>query len=330
MGAGHMAGTHARAYDRIPNARVAGVMDIRPEAAQALAAQHGARAYTDFDQMLAELKPDVVDVCTPTPFHEEYVCRAAGAAHKPRGISVEKPMGRTVEQCRKMVAACEAAGVPLFVAQVVRFFPEFAEARAQVELEAVGKPAAVRTRRGGGYPHGWDDWFGRFAWSGGVILDLAIHDLDWLRWTFGPVERVFAKCLSAREGAPPQVDNDYALITLRFESGVVGHVEGTWADPGGFKVAIEIAGDQGLLEYNFNQPTAAPYVASLQAEGDRQAIPTPESPTAANPYQLELEDFLSSLERGVPASVTGQDGLEAVRIAEAAIESARTGQVVRL
>jgi predicted dehydrogenase len=279
--------------------------------------------------MLGTEKPDIIDVCVPTPWHTEYVCMAAEA--KPQGIIVEKPMGRTVEDCEKMIAACEAADVPLFVAQVLRFFPEFAAAKEKVDAGAVGQVACVRTRRGGPFPRAWENWYGKIAWSGGLVLDLIIHDFDWLRWTFGEVERVFAKGVAGAQDEDAEVELDYALVTLRFQSGVIGHVEGTWADPGGFKVAFEIAGDQGLLEYNFNQPTMPPYVAAIaQAEGGRVGVPVPESPMAVNPYQAELEHFLDSLERGVPASITGKDGREAVRISLAALESIRTGKPVTL
>src|SRR5579884_4379749 len=134
VGAGGMAGMHANCYANIANAELAGVMDIRPEAAQALAEKHGAKPFTDFDAMLDEIRPDVVDVCCPTPWHVDYVCRAAERAAELgiRGISTEKPMGRTPADCERMGAAAQKAGIPLFVAHVLRFFPEFAEAKAQI------------------------------------------------------------------------------------------------------------------------------------------------------------------------------------------------------
>src|SRR5690349_15842999 len=113
VGAGGMAGMHAGCHAAIPNADLVGVMDIRAEAAEALAGKHGAKPYTDFEAMLTELKPDVVDVCCPTPWHVDYVCRAAERAAELgiRGISTEKPMGRTLADCDRMIAACEAAGI---------------------------------------------------------------------------------------------------------------------------------------------------------------------------------------------------------------------------
>ncbi len=330
VGAGGMAGMHAGCYGKIPNAELVGVMDIRPEAAQVLAEKHGARPFTDFDAMLDETQPDVVDVCCPTPWHVDYVTQAAHRAAEVglRGISTEKPMGRTPADCEKMIAACELADIPLFVAHVVRFFPEFALAKQQVDSGAVGKPAAIRTRRGGPMPRAWNDWYGKFELSGGSILDLIIHDFDWLRWTFGDVERVYARGLLEQK----LPGFDYALVTLRFKSGAIGHVEGTWADPGGFKVTLEIAGDEGMLEYNFNQPTGVPFRMALSggSEGPRGGVAVPESPTGKNPYQVELAHFLDSLEQGIPPSISPRDGLEAVRIATAAIESIRTGQPVTL
>jgi UDP-N-acetylglucosamine 3-dehydrogenase len=329
VGAGGMAGMHASCYTAIPNAELVGVMDIRPEAAQALADRHGARPFTDFDKMLTETHPDVVDVCCPTPWHVDYICAAAARAGELglRGLSTEKPMARTLADCQRMIAAAELADIPLFVAQVVRFFPEFALAKRQVDAGAVGKPAAIRTRRGGHMPRAWNDWYGDFARSGGCVLDLIIHDFDWLRWTFGEVERVYARGL----GASKLPGYDYALVTLRFRSGAIGHVEGTWNDPGGFKVTLEIAGDEGLLEYNFNQPTGIPFRSAVSG-GDEQraAVAVPESPTGMNPYEAELQHFLDSLELGVPPSISPRDGMEAVRIALAALESIETGKPVTL
>ncbi len=329
IGAGGMARTHAQCYQRMPDVSVAAVFDSSAEAADKLARDVGATAYSDAGAMLDQTEPDVVDVCVPTPWHAEYVCMAAEA--RPKGIVVEKPMGRTVADCARMMEACRRAGVPLFPAHVLRFFPEYALARTQVLSGAVGTVACVRTRRGGPFPRAWNNWYGRMELSGGVILDLIIHDFDWLRWTFGEVERVFAYGLAAGQGASAEVTKDYALVTLRFASGVIGHVEGTWADPGGFKVAIEIAGQEGLLEYNFNQPTSPAYIAALEGPaGSGPGVAVPENPTAESPYYLELAHFVSCLRTGAQPSITPEDGKEAVRIALAAIDSAATGRPVQL
>ena len=333
-GAGGMAGVHARSYAAIPGADLVGVMDICLDAATTLGTPLGAAPFSNFETMLESTSPDVVDVCVPTPFHLEYVLKALES--NARAVIVEKPMARTVEECKTMIEAARAARKPLFVAHVLRFFPEYCEAKRQVESGAVGNTATIRMRRGGPFPRGWENWYGKMAWSGGTPLDLIIHDFDWLRWTFGEVERVYAKTLSSKclptDSEPESyMVRDYALVTLRFKSGALAHVEGTWADPGGFKVSFEIAGDEGLLEYNFNQPASPTLLASVLTEADqRVGVPVPDSPVASNPYQSELEHFLHCLETGQKSLISPEDGLAAVAIAEAANESAMTGQPVTL
>ena len=329
VGAGGMGSLHANCYSNIQLSTLVGVMDIREDAARILANKHGAEAFTDFDAMLTALKPDVVDVCCPTPWHVDYVCRSAERAKELGivGISTEKPMARSLQDCQRMIEECENANIPLFVGHVVRFFPEFALAKKEVDAGSVGNPAAVRTRRGGAMPKAWNDWYGNFEMSGGLALDLIIHDFDWLRWTFGEVERVFAK----GTGKTQLPNLEYALVTLRFKSGVIAHVEGTWADPSGFKVSIEIAGDQGLLESNFNMPATPPFTQALRGEGEaRKGVVVPESPTGINPYEAELCHFLECLRLGSTPLVTPKDGMEAVRISLAAIESIQTGKPVTL
>lgn len=329
IGAGGMASVHANCYARIAGAELAGIYDVRPSAAKSLAAARGVAAFDDFDDMLTSVRPDILDVCCPTPWHAEYVCRAANRAAEIglRGISTEKPMARTEADCRRMIAACSGAGIPLFVAHVVRFFPEFALAKQQIENGAVGKPAAVRTRRGGPMPRAWNNWYADLELSGGCVLDLIIHDFDWLLWTFGPVERVFARGMGEQQ-LPLR---DYALVTLRHTSGVISHVEGTWADPGGFKVAIEVAGDDGLLEYNFNQPAGAAFRTAIRdADDTPRGVALPENPLAVDPYEAELRHFVSCVAEGIEPSIRPEDGLEAVRVGLAALESIRTGEPIKL
>ncbi len=322
VGAGHMGQRHAAAYTQIQNADLVALVDTRPSALLQAEETYGAGIFTDFEKMMSVVNPDVVDICTPTPWHKQYVIAAAEAG---KHVITEKPMGRTVDECRDIIAATKKAGVTFMVAHVLRFFPEFAAAKAQADMGAVGQPAMVRMSRGGSFPFAPGNWYGDPNLSGGVVLDLIIHDFDWLRWTFGDVERVFAKGNISKEFGCI----DYALVTLHMKSGVIAHVEGTWANPSGFQTKFEIAGDKGMLDYN-GRGASPLSIATKSTDGNGAGVAVPESPSGKNPYCLELQHFIDCIEAGTKPVVTGEDGLKSVEIALAALESIRTGKPVTL
>jgi len=338
VGAGGIGGWHAARWKQLEhdhNGRLelVGVYDVSLQAASKTVQQHGGRVFDNLEDLLRAV--DIVDVCTPTPLHQQPVLAAASAG---KHIICEKPLARHLRDAEEMVRACERAGVHLFVAQVVRFFGQFSRAKALLESGALGRPAVIRTVRGGAPPlipptggdrGGGRRWFADFEQSGGVIMDVSIHDLDFARWCFGDVERIFARGLTFA-GVEPY---DHALITLRFKNGAIGHVEGSWAyPPGRFRTGFEIAGDQGLVEWDSLDP--APLTVTLKAAEapGTPGHPQPQSPLAPHddPYYLELAHFLDCIESGKDPLVSPQDGLEAVRLSLAAIESIRTGQPIYL
>ena len=321
LGAGTMGSAHSRAYAAMPDVRLAAIADTRAQAASALAHECGARAVADLPGLL-EQGVDVVDVCVPTPLHRTYVEQCARAG---KHVVCEKPLARTLEDARSMIDACANAGVNLFVGQVVRFFPEYRRARDLVQNGALGEVGTVRFMRGGGFPRASDDWYASFAQSGGVIVDLMIHDFDFLRWCFGPVRRVYALTTAGREFNRL----DHALVSLRFENGVIAHVEGTWAHPAGFATRFEIAGANGIVQHDSEQ--AAPVHTKLRnSETGGVGVAVPESPMLHSPYELELRHFVDCLLYGAEPVVTAKDGYEALRVSHAALESARTGRAVTL
>lgn len=312
IGTGGMGRVHARQYAKFDDVELF-AFDVDRERATAYADDTRARLADSLDELIKTV--DVVDVCVPTSLHLEFASASLNAG-KP--TFCEKPLCRTVEDCAKLVELSDKLRVPLMPAQVVRYFPEFRRAHNMVQQGAVGKPAAIRTRRGGGFPKGAGGWFGDFSQSGGVIMDLAIHDYDWIRWTFGEVTRVYAQSLTF-SGIK---DMDYSLATLTLESGAIAHVEGTWADPGGFRVSFEIAGSEGFIEHDSR---SAPSLRVATASGA-----SAEGPMAAldDPYYLEIKGFFDALDSGAPPPVAAVDGLRAVAICEAAIESTRTGRPI--
>jgi UDP-N-acetylglucosamine 3-dehydrogenase len=139
------------------------------------------------------------------------------------------------------------------------------------------------------------------------------------------VERVFAKGNISKEFGCI----DYALVTLHMKCGVIAHVEGTWANPAGFQTKFEITGDKGMLE--FHSGTTAPLmIATRKTESASGGVAVPESPMDRNPYYQELQHFIDCCETGATPMVTPEDGMKAVEVSMAALESIRTGRPVTL
>ena len=325
IGAGAIAHVHLDGWRRLP-VDLAGYYDIDRSAAERASAQFGGAVYDSQEALLADV--DLVDVCTWGTEHAGPVLAAAAAG---KAVICEKPLARRLSDAERMVTACEEAGVPLYVAHVVRFFPEFARAKAVLESGALGKAGVVRTVRAGSFPRPGGEfsagYYGDFAQSGGVVMDVGIHDIDYVRWCCGEVERVFARGTTFAE-APR---NDHALIVLRFESGAIGHIQCSWANPAGtFRTRLEIAGDGGIVEWDsLDTPSL---VVQRRTTDDSGVERSAHNPLAAEqqPYYAELAHFLSCFERGVKPQVTAHDALMAVKIALAAIESMRSGRPITL
>ena len=322
VGAGFMGETHVAAWTAEGVTPV--LLDHDAARADSLAGRFGARVATSFEELFAAV--DVVDVCTPTHQHADVAVRAAAAG---RHVICEKPLARTVEDAEAIVAACERAGVRLFVAHVVRFFPEYDAARRLVAEGGIGDPAVLRLKRASFRPRrAPGHWFFDPALSGGMIVDLMIHDFDYARWVAGDVVAVQCHSVAADR---PELGVEHAYAILTHESGAISHVTGSWAyGPPTFRTSLEIAGSRGLVDYD--SAVAPPIVTYLQPRGPDSdgAVGLPGSPLAEDPFRLELREFRGSIERDVAARVTARDGVEALRIALAAAESARSGRVVWL
>jgi predicted dehydrogenase len=153
VGAGFMGDTHLEAWraENVP----ALIYDVHPERAQAMAARHAVSAAPSLDELISAA--DIVDVCTSTYRHREVVERAAAAG---RHVVCEKPLARSIEDGEQMLAACARASVRLFVAHVVRYFPEYAAAHEAVRSGEIGKPGVLRLKRASFRPrHAEGHWF---------------------------------------------------------------------------------------------------------------------------------------------------------------------------
>ena len=323
VGAGLIGSWHAARWQKLP-VELVGFYDHTLKNAERAAETFGVRAFESMSELLNAV--DLVDVCTPTPAHKEGVLAAAAAG---KAIVCEKPIARHLRDAEEMIAACERAGVPLFIAHVVRFFPQYAKAKALQDAGKLGRPGVLRTVRAGSFPRpNPDSWYNSFARGGGVVMDLSIHYLDFARWIFGEVERVYARGLTFAGRSM----SDHSLITLRFKNGALGHIEGSWASPPGqFRTALEVAGAGTLLEWDSADPS--PFATQFDAAktGDEK-IPGADNPLAPedDPYYLEFKHVLECLNADKPFLVSPHDGLMALKLALAATESVRTGQPITL
>lgn len=321
VGAGFMGETHARAWAATP-ARVAAVYAPREEPTRKLAQQVGASACRSLQELID--KVDVVDVCAPTDRHAAIGLQVAAAG---RHLLMEKPLARKLAEGQELLRACELAGVQLLVGHVLRFFPEYAAAQASVARGDVGELAVLRLTRGSFQPWaGTSHWLTDESRSGGLVLDLMIHDFDYAQWLAGPVESVYARSVRSREADSP---GDYCLALLRHRSGAISHVEGAWAYPQPlFRTALEIAGSEGLIE----QPaeSTAPLDIRLARQDTEGAdIVAPTSPLAEDPFVTQMRNVYDVLADGATPRCSAADALAALRIALAARKSARCGRPVR-
>jgi predicted dehydrogenase len=315
VGTGFMGTVHAAAW-RACGRPVTDVL-ARPGAATVDDGPEGATVHTDLDAFLREV--DVVDICTPSDTHAA-LARAAARAGRP--TLCEKPLSLDVAEAVDVVAAFDRAGVPLQVAHVVRFFPEYVAARDAVLRGEVGAPAVTRLARLTFAPdRGADSWFADEQRSGGLFFDLMIHDLDYARWISGDVVRVQAR---ASGGA-----RSYGIAVLTHASGALSHVEASWAEPAPvFRTRLEIAGSRGMV--GFDSDETAPIVLRLHREVASATTALADVSLADNPFETEVRHFLGVVEGRQQPVLTALDAVAAVQLAAAARTSAREGKPVRI
>ncbi len=323
IGAGFMGTTHAAGWAETP-AEIVGFSAETQHEAGTLAKRYNSKVYRSLDAMLPGV--DVLDICSPTHLHHEMALKAAAAG---KHVICEKPLARTTGQAQEILSACRKAGVQLLVAHVVRFFPEYALAHAAVAEGQVGKPAVIRLHRGSYRPKKpAGNWFLDEEKSGGILMDLMIHDYDYARWVAGEVESVSARRVTELH---PDAPVDYGLVILSHRSGALSHIAGAWAyPPPTFRTHLEIAGDRGLIEFDSDSTAPIQNLILKTGGSDAPDVALPSSPVSESPYTTQIKEFFAALADGKTVRVNATDGLVAVQIAEAALQSAHIGQPVKL
>ena len=315
VGAGNMAATHAAGWEEAGD-RVTHVLGTGSRRAADLASNLEADVGATYGELLEAV--DVVDICSPTDTHLDYIRQAAA---KGLPIVCEKPLGRTRAEAQEAVAVCEAARVPLLVAHVVRFFPEYVAARERVLAGDIGQVAVMRLDRSTHFPMRQGLWFSDHARSGGVVLDLMIHDIDYARWVAGEVTRVYARQAQAAGSG------GHALATLRHAGGALTHIQASWDFPkGSFRTSLEIAGAEGLLTIHASEP----FTSIDSGDVEESGIPQPPTTLAESPYVTQMRHFSAVLHGTAEPIVSASDGAAAVAICDAVARSIETGAAIEL
>lgn len=318
VGAGMIAGCHARAYGATAGVEVVAVADPRPAKADHLAATAGAAAVPDLAAVL-DRGVDVVSVCTPPASHAELTLRAIEAGCH---VLCEKPLAGSLADARTIVAAEGDTDKVVMVGQVSRFEPDHRAARDLVEAGYVGDVAMMVHSMTSSLPT-WSEggWLADPAQSGGPLLDMSVHSFDYLAWISGS-EAVRVHAVAADSPAGPST---YTVATVRYASGALGQVEASWAHPQsrGFQTVVELTGTRGRISWS-----GASVIGGAIHDNDGET--TWLDPLGERGFHREISAFVDAVRAGGPSPVPAGEAFEAVRTALAARESLRTGRPVDL
>lgn len=324
IGLGMMGGMHYRAWQEIEGTEVVAVADADPQRAAGDLSTGwsnlpGAAKQLDMSRITGTTDPreliamenvDLVDVCVPTPYHAELAIAALDAG---KHCICEKPLARTAEQARQIAAAAEKAKGFCLPAMCVRFWPQWAWLARMIERGSYGKVLDATFRRVGSVPPGW---FGDGKLSGGAILDLHLHDTDFVKFAFGKPGAVHSFGRVGTTGCIDQLVTHY----IYEDDGPVVTAEGSWAmtDPFPFRMDYTVNFERATAEYVMLREE--PLVIYQNGKA------TPHACEGADGYHNELAYMAQCIASGqAPSIITPADAAESVEIVEAEAESIRTG-----
>jgi len=316
IGVGNMGRNHVRVYAEMDDVELVAVVDTDETTAQrAVHSYRVKKVYADYRGMLDKEKPDVVTVAVPTQYHDEVACEAMR-----RGINVlvEKPLALTLEKGQRIIETAAQHGVKLMVGYIERFNPAIVEIKRRLDKKELGRVFQAHARRLSPFP-------GRIQ-DVGVVLDLATHDVDVMRYLLGSeVERIYAEI----ERKAHQSCEDLLSGLLRFSSGVIGVLDVNWLTPTKVR-QLAVLGEGGMYLADYltqdvywykNSPVAGTWdtlsVFRSVTEGDMVKIHFPKK----EPLRAELKSFVAAVLEDREPQVNGQDGLIAIDLAQKLIES---------
>jgi len=325
IGVGSMGRHHARVYAELAEADLVAVADVVPETGARIGSKYGVPAYIDYRELLEQEKPDLVTVAVPTKEHKAVVETALEAgAH----VLVEKPIAATVAEAEALIAKAEALDRKLMVGHIVRFSPTIQALKQHLDAGELGRIFQIVCRRVGPFPARIRDV--------GVVVDLAPHDLDVMRFISGEeAVRVYAE-------TEQQIHTDHEdLVTaqVRFTGDFTGMLEINWLTPVKIR-EVTVLGEQGMFRADdltqdlyFHENAEAEgldwnHLSLLKGVSEGKMIRYPIQ--RYEPLKAELAAFADAVLNDTPVPVSGEDGLTALRLALAMVESGETHQIVEL
>src|SRR6201994_3594135 len=292
IGAGVMGSNHARVLAGLPNTTLVGIVDPLPAHRTRVTELTGCRTFETVDELLAE-GVDAVTIAAPTHLHHEI---ALAAIARKIHVLVEKPIASTVEEGREIVDAAERAGVTLMVGHVERFNPAVAAIKQAISGEDILSIAITRV---GPFPPRMSNV--------GVVIDLAVHDIDLIRWftasEIAEIQPQLSSAVAERE--------DIALLQFRTASGVLAHINTNWLTPFKARTIHVATRDKYLIGDLLTLQVTECF--GFQPDGSYSMRHL--SVGYAEPLRAELRAFVDAIRDGRAPAVTGEEGVASLEIA---------------
>jgi len=321
---------HIPEYAANPNVELVAFCDPVLERAEKFAAEHGGKAYADYQTLLKEEKVDAVSVCTPNALHAEVSIAAANAgAH----VLVEKPMASTEEEGLAMIEAAKKNNVYLMVGHNQRLMPPHVKAKEILDTGRLGKVLTFRTSFGHPGPEGWSvdgrgSWFFRKEEAiMGAMGDLGVHKSDLIRYLLGEEVSEVAAFIGTLHKEGTQVD-DNATCVLRMRSGTIGTLVASWTYYRGEDNSTVLWCENGVMKIG-THPEDQVIVELRDGSVERYQV----GAIATNTRQTSsgvIDAFVSSIVTNTPPSISGEEGLRSLKVILAAFESQASGKTISL
>ncbi|MFC5652792.1 Gfo/Idh/MocA family protein [Paenibacillus solisilvae] len=321
---------HIPEYAANENVELVAFCDLVGERAQKYADQYGAKAYANYEEMLAELKPDAVSVCTPNYLHATVAIAAANAgAH----VLVEKPMASTDEEAAAMIEAASKNGVYLMVGHNQRLMPPHVKAKEILAKGELGKVLTFRTSFGHPGPEGWSidgrgSWFFRKEEAVmGAMGDLGVHKSDLIRYLLNDEVSQVTAFIDTIDKEGTDVD-DNATVLLRMKSGAIGTLVASWTYYKGEDNSTVLWCQNGVMKIG-TDPNDQIIVELRNGTVERYnvgAISTNDKQETSG----VIDAFITSITTNTPPSITGEEGRKSLAVILASFEAQATGKVISL